>query len=487
MDHTLINANRLLEKLGAHSNAGDAAGGTTQSGGSVSGVSSGMPMSTTARSSSSDYTGNAFPNYVDTPSQVLSQKKRGTESPYTTDSLVAKSRDQPDSSRTERSEPQTERSSGSTRTYQGHRLAKPPLTSDGGVTMSDSDQQTPSEDRPRTETTQSVQVRNRRRKGVTVVHAKNIYIKCKNRGDLPIYGFNPTDAQIKVGNWMRLPDDYCRQCKTCEEFRRRGFARQDRSSSRSSSIGKPSMTEPSTRRTESPILRTARCYSQTGLVVQDLSKGGRQAPRARSPDLHTARCPSDRFLRGGCTDSIQEKRNRSPDVHTARCPSRRTPTRGADKPTINVARSPELRTARCPSRRSPSRTDRDAKRVPSPELHTAGYPSLVQLLPKSQRSDPRLRSPKSGRPKFSSVSWQPGSEVRTVPSTSRRSMPDPSDSRISRDRPAGQSTNNLIKFNATVNLKSEGTDRVDRLTVQAEILNKSITRLTLNGRQCRVP
>ncbi|WKX89234.1 hypothetical protein Q1695_008691 [Nippostrongylus brasiliensis] len=147
---------------------------------------------------------------------------------------------------------------------------------------------------------------------------------------------------------------------------------------------------------------------------------------------------------------------------------------------------PSLRAARtrsCPRNLHQSqRIESDLRTAVSlsRSVHREGEYKIVngEMLA-SPSTDPRLHTPESDRRRFGAVRFQQGDKVRAVP-RSRSSSVDLRTARAhSRDR-----REEIAVLNGTLEVKNPGSFQ-NKLTIQAELLGKQLTMLTLNGRRCR--
>ncbi|WKX89237.1 hypothetical protein Q1695_008692 [Nippostrongylus brasiliensis] len=509
VDNTLLNANSLLEKLKPAAEESTSTSRSTRRTWMGSDISSGVPMSgsvSTSSSSGDGYTCRA----VQPPRMESESASSGSTGSATVPVMQSGSRP--------------------------IKLAFPPKTSlykrmsETNTAYWKSDSSSSKTGRA-SDPKSSYYSKDDKRRPVTVVHVKNIYIKCRHRDGQKICDkFKPQvpDSQRKTSPYSSTSrtsrKTTTKSQKPADTAAKSDSGRSTSDDARSDSrrenkgggekMGAIPVTKHDSRRTTSDDARSD---------VRRENKGGggkmREIPSMKSGNK---RSTSD--------DARSDVRRDDKGGGEKMCPPNMHPARS------NKIYSLDVRPARSSSvqRSSPRRSDSKQLRAASPSVRTARCATPAGI-PVSPPADPRLHTPKKS--KVSSIRWKSGSKVQTVttgtkPATTDNSNnPDVVGERCSSDVRTARGTSvrksspqqfeakqswcssevrtarcssvqksspqqfdakqlcatkpDVLKFDATVRVK-EGNERVHQLIMQAELLGKKVTQLFLNGRECRV-
>ncbi|XGW23330.1 hypothetical protein V3C99_005510 [Haemonchus contortus] len=365
MDHTLINANRLLERLKPPSAAKKPSGSRPPPIRRKSSSSSSVPMSSSSTSSSKG----ASKNYANTPSRLRSRSSTGQSSVSTS----SKRQQQPPCRKTMSASSSTLSNVTTARNVSECRTSK----------ASEKDSSSRS----------IVYIHRKPKRGITIKHAGTVHIKARRRRKHRIRSKQSSSVNIEV---QPSPDRSIRSIRSVKEV--------SKSSQSSQQKRKPSIIPLTSMSTDS----RKRSMSRSESSKMSKKKSTTESSLTTARGVSKPRTP-------GKTRGFIKKKSRTP-LHTARSASTRTS-----------------------STKIASKKGKDTKGQE-----------------RSKKKPPRRARPEK--------------------------RPSEKGSRSSKRKPIVP-----ILFDATIQMTKKGCRRNHRLAIQAEFHDRNLTKLTLNGKQCRVP
>uniref|UniRef100_A0A7I5E5R3 Serine/arginine repetitive matrix protein 2-like n=1 Tax=Haemonchus contortus TaxID=6289 RepID=A0A7I5E5R3_HAECO len=393
MDHTLINANRLLERLKPPPAAKKPSGSRPPPIRRKSSSSSSVPMSSSSTSSSKG----ASKNYANTPSRLRSKSSTGQSSVST----PSKRQQQPPCRKTMSASSSTLSNVTTARNASECRTFK----------ASEKDSSSRS----------IVYIHRKPKRGITIKHAGTVHIKARRRGKHRIRSKKSSSVNIEV---QPSPDRSKHSIRSVKEV--------SKSSQSSQQKRKPSIIPLTSMSTDS----RKRSMSRSESSKMSKKKSTTESSVTTARGVSKPRTP-------GKTRAFTKKKSSIQPLKVAR-------KRKSSKQEKN----------RMPTQRSRQVTP----------LHTARSAST------------RTSSTKTASKKGKDTKGQEGSKKKPPRRARPEKRPSGKGSRSSKRKPIVP-----IFFDATIQMTKKGCRRNHRLAIQAEFHDQNLTKLILNGKQCRVP